>query len=155
MLKLEDLLIDGNQTILDAMQSLSVTGQRIMFLAPGGILTAALTDGDLRKYLTQGGSLNDPVFRAANHKPISLSVEERFHAKDVMTEKQIDALPILDRTGRIVDIIFANGLEIVSSKESGIPVVINAGGLGTRLQPYTNILPKPLIPVGDKPISEL
>ena len=154
MLKLEDLLIDGNQTILDAMESLSVTGQRIMFLAPGGILTAALTDGDIRKYLTQGGSLNDPVFRAANRHPISLTVEERFQAKDVMKDRQIDALPILDRTGRIVDIVFANGLEILSSKESGIPVVINAGGLGTRLQPYTNILPKPLIPLGDKPISE-
>ena len=155
MLKLEDLFIDGNQTILDAMESLSVTGQRIMFLAPGGILTAALTDGDLRKYLTKGGSLNDPVFKAANHNPISLKVEERSHAKEVLTERQIDALPILDRTGRIVDIVFANGLEILSSKENGIPVVINAGGLGTRLQPYTNILPKPLIPVGDKPICEL
>lgn len=155
MLKLEDLLIDGNQTILAAMQSLDTTGQRIMFLAPGGILEAALTDGDLRKYLLQGGSLDDPVFKAANHSPKSLPIEERSGAKDAMIQFGIDALPLLDRTGRIVDIIFANGLDIVSSKDSGIPVVINAGGLGTRLQPYTNILPKPLIPVGEKPISEM
>ena len=155
MLKLEDLLIDGNQTILDAMQALDTTGQRIMFLAPGGILEAALTDGDLRKYLLQGGSLTDSVFHAANHSPKSLPVEERFNARDVLARYSIDALPLLDRTGRIVDIVFANGLDVVSSKDSGIPVVINAGGLGTRLQPYTNILPKPLIPVGDKPISEL
>lgn len=155
MLRLEDFFIDGDQTILEAMESLSVTGERIMFIAPDGILDAVLTDGDLRKYLTKGGSLSDPVSEAANHNPITLTVEERFHAREVLAERQIDALPILDRTGRIVDIVFANGLEILSSKETGIPVVINAGGLGTRLLPYTNILPKPLIPVGDKPICEL
>lgn len=155
MLKLEELIIDGQKTVLEAMQSLDRTGQRIMFLAPDGKLQAALTDGDLRKHLLQGGSLEDPVTLAANHRPKSLPIQERAKARQVLTEHQIDALPLVDRDGRIVDIVFSNGLDLIHSKDLGVPVVINAGGLGTRLQPYTNVLPKPLIPIGEKPIVEL
>ena len=51
--------------------------------------------------------------------------------------------------------MFATGLDVDNRKKAGIPVVVMAGGLGTRLYPYTKILPKPLIPVGEKPICEM
>ena len=155
MLKLEDFIVDGDISVLEAMKLIDRTGQRIMFIAPDRILSAVVTDGDIRKYLIAGGNVNDPVTLAANSKPKSLPVEQRGEAIRYMNSCSIDALPILDRRGEITDIIFSNGFNVDSSKQSGIPVVIMAGGIGSRLKPYTNILPKPLIPVGEKPISEI
>lgn len=155
MLKLEELFIDGQATILQTMKRLDETGQRILFLAPEGRLQAVLTDGDLRKFLLRGGRLEDTVDHAANYHPKSLTVAERGRARAVLEQYHIDALPILDTTGVIVDVVFATGLDIDNRKRADIPVVIMAGGLGTRLYPYTKILPKPLIPVGEKPIIEM
>ena len=65
-----------------------------------------------------------------------------------------EALPLLDKRGRVQDVVFAGGLDIDTHKKACAPVVIMAGGLGTRLYPYTKILPKPLIPIGEMPIVE-
>ena len=154
MLHVEQFIIDGGATVLDAMKKLDETGERILFLAPGGVLEAALTDGDLRKHILRGGALEDPVRRAANPAPKSLPLTERGRAKRYIEQYDIDALPLVDKKGRIADIIFASGAGVANRACAGIPVVIMAGGLGTRLYPYTKILPKPLIPVGERPILE-
>ena len=155
MLHIEELYIQPDATVLEAMKKLDETGQRILFVAPEGRLEAVLTDGDVRKYILRGGELEGPVSGAANYRPVSLPVAERGSAKAVLEEKGIDALPLLDKKGHILDIVFASGFDIDNRKPAGLPVVIMAGGLGTRLYPYTKILPKPLIPVGEKPICEL
>ncbi len=69
-------------------------------------------------------------------------------------ERLHGALPLLDKRGRVQDVVFAGGLDIDTHKKACAPVVIMAGGLGTRLYPYTKILPKPLIPIGEMPIVE-
>ena len=92
---------------------------------------------------------------AANYHPLSVSVSERGKARSILQEHCIDALPVLNKRGIITDIIFAHGLDLDNRKQVDIPVVMMAGGLGTRLYPYTKILPKPLIPVGEQPIAEL
>ena len=154
-MKLEDLFIREDATILETMKQLDETGQRILFIAPEGMLKAVLTDGDLRKFLLRGGGLDQPVRLAANYSPKSLPLEQRGQAKALLEQHSIDALPLLDRDGRVADVVFATGLDVDNRKRAGIPVVVMAGGLGTRLYPYTKILPKPLIPVGERPICEL
>ena len=155
MLKAEELFIPETASILDAMKRLDETGQRILFIAPEGRLKAVITDGDIRKCMLRGGSLEDPISNAANYHPKSLPIAERGRARSEMEHWGIDALPILDRSGVITDIVFADGVNVDNRKKVDIPVVMMAGGLGTRLYPYTKILPKPLIPVGEKPIAEM
>ena len=155
MLKVEELYLDPAATVLDTMKKLDETGQRILFIAPQGKLQAVVTDGDLRKFFLRGGTLQQPVSQAANYHPKSLPVAERGRAKAELERCGIDALPILDKRGHITDIVFAHGLDVDNRKQVDIPVVMMAGGLGTRLYPYTKILPKPLIPVGEQPIAEL
>ena len=154
MLQMEQFWISPDMTVLDAMRKLDETGQRILFVVEDGKLLGALTDGDVRKFILKGGTLEDPVRLAANLHPYSLPVERRGEARAMLEEKQIDALPLLNKQGGIADIVFASGFDIDTRKHAGIPVVIMAGGLGTRLYPYTKILPKPLIPIGDEPILE-
>ena len=155
MLKIEELFVDPCATVLETMKKLDETGQRILFIAPEGVLQAVVTDGDIRKFLLRGGTLNAPVEQAANFSPKSLPVSERGRARAELQKYGIDALPILNKKGAITDIVFACGVDVDNRKKVDIPVVMMAGGLGTRLYPYTKILPKPLIPVGEQPIAEM
>ena len=155
MIRVEELFLAPDATVLEALRKLDETGQRILFIAPEGRLQAALTDGDIRKFFLRGGTPDQTVDRAANYHPLSLPIAERGRAREVLQAHRIDALPILDKRGVITDIVFAYKLDVDNRKRVDIPVVMMAGGLGTRLYPYTKILPKPLIPVGEQPIAEL
>ena len=153
-MRIEDFIIDENNSLLECMKQLDATGQRILFVAPAGKLTAVITDGDIRKCILRGGDFHQPVREAANYNPLSLTLAERGGAKSEMARLGIDAMPLLDKEGCLADVVFANDFDIDTRKKVCLPVVIQAGGLGTRLYPYTKILPKPLIPVGETPIVE-
>ncbi|MEG1932183.1 MAG: sugar phosphate nucleotidyltransferase [Pygmaiobacter sp.] len=153
-MKLDELLIEESKTVLEAMRRLDETGHRILFVAPEGKLRGVVTDSDVRRHILRGGELSDPVLAMANYSPKSVTVEERSLAKKMLLEYSIDALPVLDKRGVITDVIFEGDLDVDTHKTASLPVVIMAGGLGTRLYPYTKILPKPLIPVGELPIAE-
>ena len=153
-MRIDDLIIDENKTVLDAMHQLNDTGRAILFVAPDGVLQGVVTDADVRRYILRGGALTGPVRDMANYSPKSLPIERRREAKRLMLEKAIGAAPLLDKQRRIAEVAFAAGLDIDTRKRANLPVVMMAGGLGTRLYPYTKILPKPLIPVGELPIAE-
>ena len=149
MIQVEELFIEPTATVLETLRKLDVTGQRILFIAPEGKLKAVITDGDIRKFFLRGGTPDQTVDHAANYHPLSVPIAERGRAREILQKNCIDALPVLNKRGVITDIIFAHGLNVDNRKQVDIPVVMMAGGLGTRLYPYTKILPKPLIPVGE------
>ncbi|MEG2191866.1 MAG: sugar phosphate nucleotidyltransferase [Oscillospiraceae bacterium] len=151
---IEDLIISEETKVLEAMQKLDETGKKILLIAPDLKLKAVLSDSDVRRHILKNGSLSACVKDVANYAPMSLNIAQRSMASEIMVKKSISALPLLDNDGVIVDIVFADESSVQVKKPLNIPVVIMAGGLGTRLYPYTKILPKPLIPVGEKPIVE-
>ena len=152
---IKDLLIEENNTILFAMEKLDKNAKKILFVQKGNQLVASLTDGDIRRWILAQGSLKAFVKEAANYKPKYLFAAEKSKAKKYMVQQKIEALPILDDNLHILNVLFWNDEEISHCQEPlDLPVVIMAGGLGTRLYPYTKILPKPLIPIGDIPIAE-
>lgn len=147
-------------TIVEAMQKIDITGRGILFIVnEQNQLIGSLTDGDIRRWLIRTGNLNANVSQVMCCHPYSLMDIHKDQAMDKMLQKKIRALPILNDRYRIVDIIFnsyddkENFIQ-VSEVLKDIPVVIMAGGKGERLLPYTYVLPKPLIPIGDKPILE-
>ena len=82
------------------------------------------------------------------------------YAKRLMTKNKIEQIPVLDDTGIIIDVILWTDIlgekkRLKSRQFHPNQVVIMAGGKGTRLDPFTKILPKPLIPIGNKPVIEL
>lgn len=152
---MNDIYIEENESILDAMRQLNKSARKILFVHKEGKLKASLTDGDIRRWILKKGDLQMPVKCMANYQPRFLPEEQADLAVHIMKEYEIDAIPILDDKGVIKRVIFSNE----SKQEHNlfprvVPVVIMAGGMGTRLSPYTNILPKPLIPIGDYPIVE-
>lgn len=152
---LSEFLITEDKTILQTMQILDKSGRRILFVHKDGELLATITDGDIRRWILKGGSLSESVKFAANYQPMYLEESKIHLASSIMREKATVAVPVVDENRKIKKICFMNELYgKVDKFEEHIPVIIMAGGIGGRLSPYTNILPKPLIPIGELPIVE-
>lgn len=145
-------LVKKNIKVKDAMKKIDGLKPKILFVHDNNKLLGALTDGDIRRYLMAKGSIDDSVYEACNKKPkkVAYSLQEAIS----MLDKNFIAIPVIDKKRNIIDIYIGDKKKKVNRKKLNVDVVINAGGKGTRLDPFTKILPKPLIPVGDLPIIE-
>ena len=148
-----DFIVRKDSSVREAMKQLDRTAQQILFVVDSDLrLCYSLSDGDIRRYLLSGGKLSGKVCQAGYENPkFAKNLEE---ANKIYDAKYCTAVPIVDDDKRIIDIFFGNDQEVKVYSNLSIPVVINAGGKGTRLDPYTRVLPKPLIPVGELPIIE-
>lgn len=153
-MELSAYIIQENTSIYDAAAVIDQGQRQIVFVCDGYRLLASLADGDIRRYILRSGDVSLSVRHAANYHPVSLTIEDMPRAQAILRERNIRAIPILNAHGEIVSIVFQNNPSVRKKVDLGVPVVIMAGGKGTRLAPYTDILPKPLIPVGDKIITE-
>lgn len=156
-MKLSDLYISENITIKDAIKKLDETARKILLITEDKKLKGVLTDGDIRRWILKNGSLSEKVRIIMNVNPLFVYEQEREKAKNIMKQRMIEAIPILNEKNEVVDIVFWNEEfeeKLNDIKEIKNPVVIMAGGKGTRLYPLTKILPKPLLPIGDTPIVE-
>ncbi|MCM1326539.1 MAG: sugar phosphate nucleotidyltransferase [Bacteroidales bacterium] len=151
---IKDYIVSEETSLRDTMQIIDKNSSGIAFVCKDGKLLATVTDGDVRRSLMKGMDIHSPVREIANYTPVYLYRKAGYKAAALMKEKQITVLPIVDEKKRIVDIRFLLKDTVLLGQNLKTPVVIMAGGKGTRLKPYTDILPKPLIPVGDKTITE-
>ena len=151
--QLDRFLGKDNLTVSEAMLQIDKNTCGILFLTDtDGRLSGCLTDGDIRRYLLKGGKMSDPAMDAANKSPRRARTLEE--AKRLYHQKNYVVIPIIDEEGFVIDLYSGDAGQQKPKNPLEIPVVINAGGKGTRLDPYTRVLPKPLIPVGDLPIIE-
>lgn len=153
-MEVKDFLIDEENTMIEAMHQLDTVAKKVLFVIRDKKFIAAITDGDIRRWILKKGNLDAKVKEIANYNPQFLYLEEKVSAKEYMKKHAIEAIPIVDENMNIVSIASWNDEEFETKVNLNIPVVIMAGGLGTRLYPYTKILPKPLIPIGEIPIAE-
>lgn len=147
-------LIDEMKSLIEAMEQLNQIAKKVLFVTRDSKFVAAVTDGDIRRWILKQGSLETCVKEIANYSPHYITEERRQFGYECMKVNNIEALPIVDKNGDISSVMLWNDDETCSFKELDVPVVIMAGGLGKRLYPYTKILPKPLIPIGEIPIVE-
>lgn len=152
--ELQKFLGNKELTLSETMQKIDDNTFGILFIVDSNKhLIGCITDGDIRRYLLAGGKMDDYAVNAANMCPKIAKSED--DAINLYHKKNYVVVPIVDSDNKIVDLYSGEGKLYKKRVALNIPVVINAGGKGTRLDPYTRVLPKPLIPVGDLPIIEL
>lgn len=149
----------GDISMVNALQRIDENSEGILYIVNmDGCLIGSLTDGDIRRWIIKTGKLDSRASQMMFRNPRFLFENEKNKSFDFMKENQITSVPILDSYKRIIDIIFCSNIKIYREEYSdslrGMSVVVMAGGKGTRLYPYTKILPKPLIPIGEVPILE-
>lgn len=158
-----ELFIPETASIKDALKRLDRTAEKVLVVVDKeDVLLGALTDGDIRRCILQNRSLDSSIVGVYNHSPIFLNTEDcnTETVREIFVNYRIGLIPLVNRYKQVVNFVTWDGqAESESSKEVPIaqidvPVIIMAGGKGTRLDPYTKIFPKPLIPLGEKTIVE-
>lgn len=163
-----ELLVREKTTIKDVMRKMDKASRKIIFVADRkGRLLGTITDGDIRRWILSSGDLKCGSARIYNRNPVYVTREGSDNsayiadARKRMFETGVDSIPVVDQAMRIVDIVSIRDVvkderaEPVKESSLKIPVVIMAGGQGSRLDPFTRVLPKPLIPIGEKPVVEI
>ncbi len=152
----KNIIIEETASIRQALQLLDTSAKRVLFIERDKKLLGAVSDGDIRRWILKSGNLDEPVSTIMNRDPITLSSPDKRQAFDQMKKLGISAIPVVNDFNEIKTIFFwveeDHGAII---KPIDLKVVIMAGGRGERLLPYTSIVPKPLMPIGDKAIIEL
>lgn len=158
--KINEISIDINYTILQSLEKMDYVGVKSLIVLEQDTFLGLLTIGDIQRAIIKGFQLTMSVKSIINPKKIySRENDDEALIKDRMYRLKAECMPILSENGELVEVYFWQDFFGTRQNESrqkiDLPVVIMAGGKGTRLLPLTNVIPKPLIPLNEKTILEL
>ncbi|WP_342566953.1 nucleotidyltransferase family protein [Psychrobacillus sp. FSL K6-4046] len=150
----KDVLIQPQTTILETMKIIDATTMQFAAVVDSNMfLLGTVTDGDIRRGILKGLSLDSTISNVMNTSPIcELNGKKSFYYKKRMRERKLKQLPLVSNDNLLKNIVFSDELELTIKKTN--KVVLMVGGLGTRLRPLTDTIPKPMLNVGNKPIVE-
>ena len=152
--RFDGLLIPPEASIRDAMAAIQRGACEIALVVDlDRRLVGTVSDGDVRRSLLAGHSMDDPVAPHISKEPrVAAPTAGRAEILDMMKAHSIAELPVVDEDGHLVALHVLQ--ELLGSSVRPNAAVIMAGGRGTRLAPVTNVLPKPMVPVAGRPILE-
>jgi dTDP-glucose pyrophosphorylase len=158
--KAEQLFIDESASALAAMQKMDEVGHKLLMVhTEHGGFAGLVSIGDIQRHLVNGGELSVRVSEVQRNEIRVCREEDSYEEiRAEMLQHRTEYMPVLTSEGELSDVIMWEDI-FESDDQRREPIedvtgVIMAGGKGTRLRPLTNVIPKPLVPVGDKPILE-
>lgn len=156
----QNISVSKDTSIIETLHRMDETRHKMLLVFDNEIFLTIITIGDIQRAIIRNVSLNSPIssiLELANKQYAhSSDTEETIRRK--MLRIRAEFMPVLNDKGELVDVVFWEDLldnkPIEEKSKINLPVVIMAGGKGTRLKPITNVIPKPLVPIGDKTILE-
>lgn len=151
---LKKMTVGATATLREGMKVIDSGARQIaLVIDADGVLIATVTDGDVRRGILRGLAMEAPVSDVMHRNPTTLlKGASAAAAQRLMRERSLHHIPVVDSEGRLVALALRD--EPTGAEPRTTPVVLMAGGLGIRLRPLTDSLPKPMIPVGDRPLLE-
>jgi dTDP-glucose pyrophosphorylase len=149
-----------NSTLIDAVQLIEKSVKRLaIVLSEDKRVIGTLTDGDIRRCLLLGGTLDTLVGEGMNQSPVIANVNSSDHLlKKLLDKSHIRSLPLVDADKVYIrtfhEMEFLSETDEVKAQKTFCAAIIMAGGEGTRLRPYTENLPKPMIKINGIPLLE-
>lgn len=161
MINREQIRISSSATLLETLKQMDCARSKLLIITKDDLFVNLITIGDIQRAIIQNKPLVTRISDIdIDNKIVGHVGDNITNIVNIMKEIRADFMPIIDSDSRILDILFREDFSdnidnfISSPKVLNIPVVIMAGGKGSRLKPISNILPKPLIPIGEKTIIE-
>ena len=159
---MKNLLIGPNSKIKNALKQMTETGEKCLVVVDKkNKLLGTLSDGDVRRAILNGKIHKDKINEYYQKRPTFLRKKNYSlsQAKNIFIKKRIEVIPIVGEFKEVIDVItfediFRKNKNDIGFKTFSKTVIIMAGGKGTRLEPFTNVLPKPLVPINEKPVIE-
>lgn len=157
--KQTEVIINSDCSILEALKKMDLIGRKLLLVRDDGEYKGLLSIGDIQRGIIKNVELSKPISVLLRNDYVVANIKMGLtQIREMMYDIRAAFMPIVDEDNRIVNIYFWEDLFTVKESlpltQFSLPVVIMAGGLGTRLQPLTNVLPKPLIPIGDRTMLE-
>ena len=154
MKNIEDIIVSENTLLRDALNIIDKSSKQIcLVLDDGQKLLGTVSDGDIRRALLNNISLEDTIKNVYFKNPTVANIND---SKETILNlckiKKIHQIPIVDNANNIVGLEILD--ELIVSESKGNKVILMVGGLGTRLRPLTENTPKPMLPVGGKPMLQ-
>lgn len=153
--------IQISSSIINTMKMMDEVHHKSLLVYDGDKFYSIVTIGDLQRAIISNYDLNSPISAIikTEEKQYAYITDNIEDIKKQMLRIRCEFMPVLDCQGNLSKVYFWDDLFASSTSKDirasiSIPVVIMAGGLGTRLKPLTNVIPKPLIPIGEKTILE-
>jgi dTDP-glucose pyrophosphorylase len=153
------LSIDCEKSLLDALKQMDAIEKKLLIVLQDNHYLGLITVGDIQRAIIKNKSVETPVLSVYKKKVRIARPTDSFEAiRKMMLKFRMEFCPVVDCENNIVKIYFWEDLfcdnEARPVRKFDLPVIVMAGGFGTRLQPLTKVLPKPLIPIGDKTMLE-
>ena len=158
--RIKTRIIDSSKTLIQTMKLMDDARAKSMLVFDGNNFIGMLTIGDLQRAIIANKPFDLPIGLLVDNarKKYAQQGDDIRLIKEWMMEVRAEVMPVLNENGELVDVIFWDDLfkepQADNKQKINLPVVIIAGGKGTRLKPITNVIPKPLVPIGDKTIIE-
>jgi len=157
--RIENVSISQKTTILSAMKLMDRIGFKLLMIIDNDTFKGLVSIGDIQRAIINNNTLDTEVCRIIRkHYKVGKPNDDFEVIKKIMFDYRMVFYPIVDSKDQVVDVYFWEDLfgesEMKPIKQFDLPVVVMAGGVGSRLKPITNVLPKPLIPIGEKSIIE-
>lgn len=158
--KIQERTIQSKTTVLQSLEKMDETKVKMLFVYESEQFVSILTIGDIQRAIIKGIDMNQPVISIIDlNKKFASPADSRESIREKMMALRAECMPVVDEEGNLVDVYFWKEMfkhtEAQKREKIDLPVVIMAGGKGTRLKPITNVIPKPLVPIGDKTILEV
>lgn len=157
--RIDNRTISLDESLLSAMKQMDEQHVKMLFVFEDARFVSILTIGDIQRAIVKNISLDNCISTIVDrNKKFAHEGDPMDTIREKMMRLRAECMPVLNDDGELVDVIFWKDLfekdESQSREKINLPVVIMAGGKGTRLKPITNVIPKPLVPIGDKTILE-
>lgn len=149
----KNIALAPDASIKEALKVLDTQAMQIVLVVNDqGRLLGTLTDGDIRRGLLRGETLDSSICKVVNKQPkVGYDSETQMVWHQHMTRHSLRHLPVLNAKNQVIGLFYEKA-QITPRREN--PVVLMLGGLGMRLRPLTETVPKPMLPVGNQPILE-
>lgn len=157
--KINKRIISPNSTLIAALKLMDTLSAKLLLVVDNDNFVGLLSIGDIQRAIINQTSLDSSLtFSMRNEFEYACENESVKEIKEKMLLHRMEFCPVISEDNHLVDVYFWEDMfnETIDNSltKFNVPIVIMAGGLGTRLQPLTNVFPKPLIPIGEKTVVE-